>query len=225
MNWVWTVLILVGVLMLLICLLPVQVKLRYSREGEDDHLLVQIITLFGLFKYTVEIPVMKIVMNRNKKVKINSELETGFGEEANQQRIGLSVTLRKIRKIIRVQNELTEHLFRFTSRVRKMTKVFRITDIKWKTELGTGDAAMTGTAAGVVWSAKGMVIGIMSHYFSLRTKPRLIVQPDFHELKLSTSVDCIIRFWVGQAIVAGIQMAFYLLREGKKTWQIIRSRV
>ncbi|WP_018131944.1 DUF2953 domain-containing protein [Effusibacillus pohliae] len=225
MDWVWTVLFGAAMFVFLMCLLPVQVHIRYVRDGERDHLWIQLRALFGLIKYTIEMPVFKLVMSKDKPLRITAQVATGVADQPKKKRPRITLLVKRIARLLELQRELTEHLHNFLGHVRKSTKTFRITEIKWQTELGTGDAALTGTAAGLVWSVKGAVLGLLAHFFSLRVQPVMAVQPRFHELMLRTSLDCIIRFWLGQAIVAAIQLGMYMLREGKKSWQIIRSRV
>ncbi|MFC4767307.1 DUF2953 domain-containing protein [Effusibacillus consociatus] len=224
MEWWVTALIVMGVLFLFFCLLPVQIHIRYVRDGEKDELWIQLQTLFGIIKYTIEIPIVDLVMSKNKGVKVKAAAESGLGEKAKKRQPLITIAIEQFRRILRIGRQLQEHLHQFNHHVRKATKKFRIVKMSWQTEFGTGDAAMTGTAAGLVWMIKGSVLGVLANFFSLRVKPNFAVCPNYHSLMLRTSLDCIIRFWVGQAIVAGIQMGIYMLREGKKSWQIIRSK-
>lgn len=221
----WTAFLILAGLVLLMCLLPVEVQIRYLRDGEKDHLRLRVQTLSGLVAYTMEIPVIDLMFSKNKNARVRAKAESGAGEQAENRRSPVAVTAEQIRRTLRAERKITEKLLRFHHHVGKATKTFRITKMNWHTELGAGDAALTGTASGWVWLVKGAAVGWLSRFFSLSVKPDLSVQPRFEGLVLRTRFDCIIRFWVGQAIMAGIQLGIYMLREGKKSWRIIRSKV
>ncbi|WP_200759869.1 DUF2953 domain-containing protein [Effusibacillus dendaii] len=254
MNWLWTVLIGLAaallLLFLLLLLIPLQVHIQYSRNGRDDQLTVQFQALFGLFTYKIESSAVDLIVSLKEKSKIKANgntdarvagqsTETAESAEAieSSQPTRLAETVsqdgkhavdlpfERLQKSFQIYRELTEHLHTFHQKLRQLTKVFRVVEMNWKTDLGTGDAALTGMATGVVWGLKGTLLGIISGLFSFRSQPHLSVYPHFNKELLRTEVDCIIRFWLGQAIVAGIQMGIYMLREGKKSWRIIRSKV
>lgn len=225
MDWVWTSLGIAGSLMLIICLLPVQIVIHYERNKEKNHVEIGFSTLFGLIRYAVELPVVDLIMTSNKQFQIRAKVKSGIGDKKRKQRPWVTLAVEQIRKAFEIQQSLVEKLHNFMPHLRSLSKIFRIQYLKWETEIGIGDAALTGTAAGLVWSVKGTVIGILSHVFTLHVKPMIRVSPTFHQTVFATRLDCIIRFWVGQAIFEGIKMAIYLLREGKRPWRIIRSKV
>ena len=44
---------------------------------------------------------------------------------------------------------------------------------------GVGDAAITGMLTGALWTIKGSIIGMLSHYFRLLDNPNVPAQPQF----------------------------------------------
>lgn len=225
MDWVWTSLGILGSLFLVICLLPIQIVIHYERNSEKDHVEIRFSTLFGLIRYSVEFPIVNLVMTSNKQVQIQAKAKSDVGDKTRKQRPWVTLAVEQIRKVFEIQQSMVEKLHNFMPHLRNLSKTFHIQQLKWETELGIGDAALTGTAAGLAWSVKGTVIGMLSHIFTLQTQPMMRVIPAFHQTIFATRVDCIIRFWLGQAIFEGIKMVIYLLREGKRPWRIIRSKV
>lgn len=224
MDWVWTILLIAGSFCLLIGFLPVQIELQYARNKELDKLRLRFSTFFGLLHYTIEFPLLDFAIRGNRQFQIKTKAKRGVGEEAAKHLPIITIAADQIRRALKIQYQLMDRLHNFFPKIRKFSKTFRVRQLKWSTEFGAGDAALTGTAAGLVWSVKGTVIGIMSHLLSMQTKPEMIVLPMFAQAGFAMRIDCIIRFWVGQAIFEGIKLAIYLLREGKRPWRIIRSK-
>jgi hypothetical protein len=225
MQWAWIVLLAIVTLMLLLCITPINIQIRYTRKANRDHLHVQLRALFGLFTYTIVLPKLDLIIDRNRKLKVETHTMTGIGERPKRKRPAVTLLTEVISRVFRAQLQLTEKIHDFLPEVRKLTKVLKMVQFKWHSQLALADAAVTGTAAGALWAVKGSLLGLLTHFLSFQKMPDLSVKPSFDGISLETEVDCIIRFWLGQAIVAAIKMGIYLLREGKKPWQIIRYRV
>lgn len=225
MEWVWASLVVLGAILAAICLFPVHLYIRFARKDEQDQIEIRIKAMLGLIRYTIVMPVVDLVTITNRQVQIRTKTKKGIGEGHKKSRPLMTITIDKIRAFFELQVLLKEKLHQFMPHIRSATKVFHIEKLYWKTEIGVGDAALTGSATGIILAIKGTLLGILSRFFSLQQKPSFSVQPYFHTAYFRTQVDCIIRFSLGQAILAGIKLFIYLLREGKKPWRIIRSKV
>jgi hypothetical protein len=72
-----------------------------------------------------------------------------------------------------------------------------------------GDAAHTGVMVGGCWAIKGSIIGVLTNFLHFKVMPNLSITPDFQKQRVETSFSCILRFRVGQAIIAGIKLFRY----------------
>jgi hypothetical protein len=224
MEWVWTSLLIAGSFCVLIGFLPVQIELQYARNKERDKLRLRFSIFFGLLRYTIEFPLFDLVANANQQFQIKATAKSGIGDQAAKHLPIITIAVDQIRRALKIQYQFMDRLHNFFPYMRQFSKTFRVQQLKWSTEIGVGDAALTGTAAGLVWSVKGTVVGLVSHLLTMQTKPVMFVRPMFLKTGFETRIDCIIRFWVGQAIFEGIKLVIYLLREGKRPWRIIRSK-
>ncbi len=75
--------------------------------------------------------------------------------------------------------------------------------------IGIGDAAHTATITGVLWSVKGGLIALLSHYFRLKEMPALFITPNFQRPDIQTHLKCMIQFRIGNAMLAGIKLVKY----------------
>jgi hypothetical protein len=221
MHWFYGILIFqVGVLFL--CLfIPVNIHVRYSRNREDDRIYVRISALF--LTYTLEIPTVKVIAQVRSGKLLHWRMAGGLQNQEKKPR-GITLTLEKIEKMRRIWHTYLENIYNYKVWLRKTLKIFKVEEFHWMTEMGAGDAAMTGTLVGLLWAVKGSVLSLVSYFFTFNAHPRLDVRPRFQEEVFTTHVSCIIRFWLGQAMFAGLRLVFYWLREGH-TWRNIRSRV
>lgn len=79
-------------------------------------------------------------------------------------------------------------------------KKMKLHHLNWVTSGGTGDAASTGTAAGGIWSIKGMSAGFLGNFTRLKCKPVIQVNPDYQNLYFHSTLDCMVSIQVAQAI-------------------------
>ncbi|WP_010678427.1 DUF2953 domain-containing protein [Bacillus timonensis] len=90
--------------------------------------------------------------------------------------------------------------------LKSFLKKISITKLEWHSHIGVGDAAHTGVITGIGWSIKGTIVGVISHYLSLKTDPDYSITPSFQRAVSETRLRCMIHFRIGYAMVAGIRM-------------------
>jgi hypothetical protein len=186
--------LLVLLLVLMISLFTkVKVELTYKFEPKDQRLIIFIKALFGLIRYRIEIP------NLNKKTKDKNY--KNHGQNFNEEETAL--------KSFNSIEEVMIHVKNLHVIVKDFLRKVHILKFEWKSALGTGNAASTGTATGLAWVFKGSVIGMISDYFSLRVFPKLDITPVFNRAISSTYLKCMIQVRSGNAILAGLKILKY----------------
>ena len=78
--------------------------------------------------------------------------------------------------------------------------------MEWHSVIGVGNAALTGTLTGALWSVKGGVLGVISNYMRLKDMPNLSITPSFQKAYSQTQLSCMIQFRIGYAMVAGLKL-------------------
>ncbi|MDB5083929.1 MAG: hypothetical protein JWN30_815 [Bacilli bacterium] len=212
MNWVVFWLACFLALCIIVAFLSIQVMVHYKRDAENDRIELKFRTIGGLVHYQLAFPVADISRNKGNAA-ITAKIKGGADQENLSGELALGWTY--IQNAIEKFREIWRGFGTFRDDVLYQLKIFRVYDLHWKTEFGVGDAAATGTLAGFAWAIKGNVMGIISHFFSLCEKPNLEVKPAFYKTGFSTDVSCIIKFRLGDAIVAGVKVAIYWFREGR----------
>lgn len=115
----------------------------------------------------------------------------------------------------------------------RVLKRIRFKQLQLQVEIGTGDAAETGIATGMLWSS----LGLLSHLFSRRgglfsaKKKELTIIPNFQERVLNLDAAGILLLRPGHIIIVlakfvGFLVWYRIYRErGEITWGNILSRV
>ena len=85
-------------------------------------------------------------------------------------------------------------------------------DTSWQTVFGVGDAALTGSLTGVIWSWKTTILGSISHLVKMEDLPEINVIPQFNSNYFETEFKCILSFRIGHLIRAGVQFMYLIFR-------------
>lgn len=203
MKWLLLIVLFLLLLLLFIMISKLKIAIHYSHTQDDDSLKVEFKVLFGLIKYKLNVPLIK-VDDDSPALVVSNQLESERGERKTEKTT--KVTGEDMLKSFQDFKNILEHVVSFHRIVRKFLKKVKVTKLEWHSTLGTGDAAFTGMLTGAVWAAKGSLIGLISHYMLLEDVPRVTVHPHF-QMKLSQTVlTCMLQFRIGHAIFAAIKI-------------------
>jgi membrane-bound metal-dependent hydrolase YbcI (DUF457 family) len=226
MTWVWGVLLalLLAVVLALVLVLvtPMYVEVHYKREGKDDRMHVGVRALFGLLKFGYDVPIMAIMERRGAFVMMMKKEPSA--QMPQGKRGWVTLTVEKLEKMQRQFRKVMKRIGKYKRALRKLTRTFHIQSLNWRTRFGTGDAAQTAFITGLAWGVKGILAGYLYRYFTVDKRLRYDIRPHFQAKGFSTELTCIIRFWPGKAMIAGLTLVFLWLKEGMK-WRNIRSKV
>ncbi|HZG82947.1 MAG TPA: DUF2953 domain-containing protein, partial [Brevibacillus sp.] len=144
--------------------------------------------------------------------------ETVQQEKKTNEKVG-DVTHRQVQSWKRRYQSLLKRFRDVQPVMKHFFKRIRCTKLEWHTTMGTGQADETGALTGIIWSIKSMIVGVVSHTLSFRTMPRMSVQPVWNQPLLRTQIQCNLRLYVGDALLAGIKILLHTqLKRGRK-WQ------
>lgn len=199
-SW-WLILLLLFIVVLFIVMVTkIRIIIAFHHFQSENQLKITMKVWFGLLKFTFRIPQAKQAgessKEEDKKASQDEDKSSPFDKDGSPQQL-----LTKIPGLYRIVKQFLSHV--------------TIHQFEWHTEIGTGDAANTGMISGLVWSLKGNMIALMSHYMRLITKPTIHVAPSFQSLMLTTRLECIFSFRVGYAIGAGLKIAKHWKRTSR----------
>lgn len=209
MFWFIVILLLLLLLLLLIIITKLTVTLDLKHVGDNDQFKIKFRAWFGLLRYTINIPLVKIDDN-GPNVIVKQEQKVGNEKADNkvkekEEKVSPDDALNSLSDI----KEITQHIVGLHKIIRRFLKKIKIKKLEWHSQFGIGDAAHTGLLTGAAWAIKGSVIGVMSQYMKLKTNPVVTITPEFNQFCSRTKLQCIFQFRIGQAMWAGIQFIKY----------------
>jgi Protein of unknown function (DUF2953) len=202
--WLLTALIVIIFILLLIIFTKLTVHLNYYHHNDNDDLKLEFRIWLGLIKYKINVPLIKIDDN-SPSVILKGKTHLGSSSEEPKMKEA-QITPENLSEKLRNSKQILEHVIDFSVIVRKFLKKVSIKQLDWHSFVGVGDAAHTGVITGALWAFKGSLIGILSHFISLKEMPNLSVTPHFQLAIIQTQVTCIFQFRLGHAILAGLKM-------------------
>lgn len=214
MLWIWISACALFLFFLFLIFMKITVIFDLKHIGDDDEIKIKLKAVFGLLKYTIKIPLVKVDPNGpNLILKEEKKMgETSKPEEKNEK-ISPDDFLTSIKDV----KELTEHIVHLHAIIRKFLKKVQVVKFEWRSQIGTGDAAATGMLIGPGWTIKGAAIAIISTYMKLKIRPILSIEPNFYQKSSKTILTCMLHFRTGHAIVAGLRLLKYW-RGGRPTF-------
>lgn len=205
MFWLLTALVVLLFLLLLIIFTKLTILINYYHHNDNDDLKVQFKVWFGLIKYKMNIPLIKIDDN-SPSVVIKGKTHMGEKSDETTKDKEIQITPDNLISKIKDAKETIKHVINMNVIVRKFLKKTSIKQFEWHSLIGVGDAAYTGMSTGALWTIKAGIVGILSHYIKLKELPNLSVTPHFQVAIIQTRITCIFQFRIGYAILAGLKI-------------------
>lgn len=182
------------VLLMMAALSRIRIRVRYSRSGKLDELVVIARALYGVFHYRAVVPAI-LMRSRNLVIERKTTMEI-----AGMQRTGeadVPVGLEKMRRTWAAYRGILHATRHFRSWMRQTLKKVECTRFRLDMRIGTGDAASTAIASGILWILYGCVIGVAGNTVTLKTNPYGAVEPVYQgaEFSLVWEADFQLRLW------------------------------
>ncbi|WP_185955987.1 DUF2953 domain-containing protein [Melghirimyces algeriensis] len=215
--------LLLGAILIILMIFPltsVRIQVRYWRKEEKDHLEVYVRLFWGLIRFKSTLPSFRLDQTG---VSFWREQDTRQVSDAKKKgRISLKNIKQFRAKLSRIRRQIASFNHITLEVSRRFLRHVVCERLRWDTSVGTGDAASTGVLTGVIWGVKTSLVGFAGSYIRWACPPRLNVQPLFNNDKVETTLDSIIRFRIGYAIVAVIRLLIRFVRNnkgGEEGWQ------
>lgn len=198
MKWLILAVIMILCFFILVLLTKVTIFINYYHRKDDDDLSIELRAWFGLVRYKKHFPLIK-VDDQSASIIVKEKSKKTAAEETENK-----ISVEDVLNNLKNYQEILEHVVQFNRIVRRFLNTIAVKRFDWQSIIGVGDAARTGTAAGVLWTIKGSITGLISHYLRMKTMPQIMVYPHFQQMITQTNLSCMIQFRIGYAIGAGL---------------------
>lgn len=189
-------------MLILLLFLNVKAEITYQYENHKQQAEIIVKALFGLIRFKIKIPSAK---NKDDTTYSNEKQNASDAKKNTKKQTKEDEALNPLNKV----NNFVQYLPEIYKIVKTFLKKVQIRRFAWTSIIGTGDAAQTGVISGAGWAIKGSVLGVISHYLSLRVYPLIEIKPDFQRSVSNTYLKCMIQVRVGHAMLAGMKLLKY----------------
>ncbi|MCM3237262.1 DUF2953 domain-containing protein [Heyndrickxia oleronia] len=196
-------------LFLVIWFTTVSILIDFSHRQDDDHLIIQLI-IWKVIRYKIKVPKIKVEQDE-PTITFKKETNTGTNEHSE-------ITPEEISDKLADFKELLEHVLGLKTIISKFLKKIKVEQLEWYTTIGLKDAALTGKITGVIWAVKGLLIAFLSMHMNLIQLPTYSVTPSFQIPLSETTLKCMFKLRIGNAILAGLKV-FKFWRGGKGSFR------
>ncbi|MHB1652266.1 MAG: DUF2953 domain-containing protein [Desulfitobacteriaceae bacterium] len=182
-----------------------EIDFRYRRKDEEDHLEINLRALYGLWRFSFQVPTIKLAWEAGPELSVEQMSHSGAGStkantKARFRYLHLNFLLRLWPRLYTV--------FRHLQKVK--TRFYRAIHCKaldWQVEIGYQDPVQTAIAAGTFWAVLGVSSARLYRQITMEVpKPILNVVPRFQTPGFSCDIHCIFQLRIGHIIFAGINL-------------------
>lgn len=216
-HWLlWTSLFVV-VLVTALCFTQVKLELFARRKKEDDDAKVTISALFGLISYTFRLPQFRL---NSQGVGIRLNMPSG---DTSKHELEVKEAITQYEtwiEAIEVVREFKKWFIHLLSKV-------ELSDWKWRSYVGTGEAMSGALSCGALWSVKGMLFGTISRYVKVMNPPEVAIEPQFQYKVFTSEWSCTLKLKLGSLLIAAVYLLIHAatVRKTKHLWRTLISRV
>ncbi|MDR7865339.1 MAG: DUF2953 domain-containing protein [Sporomusaceae bacterium] len=218
-------------LVLALARLKLFISLSYRRQGEDDRLDIDVYALKKLISYHLEVPLVRLA-RRGGLPWPESVVDTPGGQ--TETRAGAEQ--RFTRNTWKIFRHHPRHWRYLMKQLRYYTRIYKrlITSIlvavaceklSWRTCFGTGDAALTGISAGLLWQLKTQTYAYMQRRLKSVVRPAFRVSPHYAREGVEIELECIFSITLGNVINAIATAIRHLGRGNDRQWKNTQSKV
>ena len=210
--WLWCAVGALVILMIVAMASRIRIRVRYSRSGRLDQLVVIVQALYGLFHYQLVLP---SIMVRGWNVIYSEKRATGTGtlrEEEKKRRFGV----RTVKRYWRSYRAIRFSTRKFTRWLRTTMKKVECTRWRLDFRVGTGDAAQTAVLTGLLWAVAGCASGVAGQFMTLSAMPQSRIEPNYSEPEFSA-------VWEADFQIRAITAIWSVVKLGTRTLNIRKA--
>ncbi|GLB58507.1 DUF2953 domain-containing protein [Cytobacillus sp. NCCP-133] len=202
----WLLIAVIALILFFILIMATKLKVLFSfyHGNDNDHLKIQFKAWFGLIRYKIEVPLIKV--DDNSPTLVVKEKTAAGPQEDTANKDTKQFSAKDLINSMHDTKEVFNHIVSLHKIIRNFLSHVTIRKLEWHTFAGIGDAAHTGMLTGALWAVKGSIIGLVSHYMKLKAPPSITITPHFQFAVSQTAISCMIHFRVGHAMLAGIKL-------------------
>lgn len=188
-------------LLTIIMISEVKANIIFHRMKDDDSIKINISMFFGLLKFRLRIPYVEVILDRRMKMGVKAK---------RKKYVVKSKNIFNIEEIKNMYQKSRKMLHRYKKIMDYMLSKIKIDFLKWKTEIGLEDAALTAVSVGAAWSLKYNILSIISQKSAIQ-KVNIDVIPNYSNIIFQVDLNCIIRIKIVNIIITALKIGYAFL--------------
>jgi len=209
-NWAWMVSLFIVAIVIAACYSNLTFDCYARSRKNEDYILIKIVGLYGLFK-------IKIVLPQVGKVQQDSEISEN--KQSGRWEWDPDVAIAKYQQ----WHAALQMVHDMRGRFKRVLSKGILTEWKWYSYVGTGDAMTTAMTCGLLWSVKGMIFGKLSGLVRVKESPVVKIEPIYQTSFFATEWSCLVTMKLWHALYTGLYIMFRISKWKKRF--IVRSNV
>jgi len=211
--WLWIVLAIIFICLIAALLSRIRIRVRYSRSGRLDQLVVIIQAVYGLIHYQIILPSIVI---RGWNVIYREVREGGISSKVDRQHTKRVISRATVRRYMKSYRTILLATNKFRHWAIHTMKKVECTRWRLDFRVGTGDAASTAVVTGLLWALSGCASGVAGQMITLKTSPRSQVSPNYSTTEFTVVWEADFRIRLSSAM-------WSLMRLGTKTIRLLTA--
>lgn len=196
----------------------IRIRVRYSRSGRLDQLIVIVQALYGLVHYQFTMPSIVVRgWNILYKERRSGGIANSSNEEQTKRKLGIGAVRRYWRSYRAIQSS-TRNIRRWLRATLK-----RVECTRWRLDfrVGTGDAAETAAVTGLLWAVAGCASGAAGQFLRLNAMPQSRIEPNYAEPEFSAVWEADFQIRTYAALASILKLGSRTIKIGKalRAWR------
>lgn len=193
-------------LWLIVFVVEIKAVIDYIRNEGNEWIKFVFYTRHGILRYEYKVPLAKKEGDKVKfKLVKGQAKEMQGGSEKNEKLMPFDI----LKKYISARTYIKDHKSLFLDVIRYLDKKNIHVELSLRLKQGTGDAALTGIACGLIWSAAGIITSYISRYLKVFSE-KIEVTPCFDKSIFEVDASCIFHVRLVNIIV--VLKKIYLMK-------------
>lgn len=198
---------LAGLIWLLISLvIKAVVDFRYIRNEKEDHLVISMKAMCGLWKFSMTLPAFQLKWDEGPELEIEQKTEPGTGSTIQgKHRVRFSFWREGF--FYRLWPQIPGMLLKLEKIKHYFYRGIHCTSLNWHLEIGFPDPVKTALVTGSLWAITGSFLARLYRQVTMDTDhPHIEIIPQFQKPGFSCELHCIFNLRMGHIIIAGLKL-------------------
>lgn len=222
-HWQWCLSLFFVGLIIAALLSTLTLNCYARRRKDDDYLTIKVTGLYGLINYTLKLSEFNLTLKgifarREKKWK---KLGLKYKDHTKNE-WHVNTEIQKYEQWTEALSIVKD----FKGWILKVLNYVQLTEWKWYSYVGTGDAMTAAMACGLLWSVKGVLFGTLSQFVKVKVKPIVKIEPIYEMAYFATEWSCVAKMKMWQVVLLVLYLIFSLtsLKRGIQLWRSLTAQ-